>query len=251
MKAIAMSLRQGSMDAIRNATSVKPRIGRRIETGIRIYRREEARDIVRAATERGFGLAIHAIGNAAVDLALSAYEAAGDKLGTAGMPRIEHATFVDRELCARIAGVGAAVVAQPNFLGLPAFGAAPSIPGLRISPLRWLLDAGVLVAGSSDFPVAGFAPLDGVREAVTRRTTNGTVLEEDQCVDLHEAVALYTRSAAAVVGCLDSSGTLETGKRADLVVLDEPLDGAGALERARVRATIIGGQVVFGRPGPA
>jgi predicted amidohydrolase YtcJ len=60
-------------------------------------------------------------------------------------------------------GVGAAVVAQPYFLRLSAISSAPAISGLKLSPLRWLLDAGVRVAGSSDFPVAGFAPLDGIR----------------------------------------------------------------------------------------
>jgi len=247
----AMAIRLGSLDPARTALSLKPRFGRDIRTGISIYGRDEATRIVRAAADRGFALATHAIGNEAVEVALAAYEAAGPGLGRAGIPRIEHAIFLSRDLVSRIAGVGAAVVTQPAFMSLPAYANAPSIPGVRNAPLRWLLDAGVKVAGSSDAPVAGFEPLDGIRAALTRRTARGRVYEADQRVELHEALVMYTRTAAEVSGCLDRSGTLEAGKRADVVVLDRSLSPASALDAARVRATVVGGKVVFGTLGAA
>ena len=163
----------------------------------------------------------------------------------AGIPRLEHAAFLNPDLVSRIAGVGAAVVTQPHFVSTPAYGNAASIPGLRNAPLRWLLDAGVRIAGSSDFPVAGFDPLDGVRGAVHRRTALGHAYEPDQCISLHEALSIYTRVAAEVSGCGESAGTLAPGKRADLVVLDGPLS-AETLDAARVRTTVVGGDVVFG-----
>lgn len=241
----SMTLRQRSLAPIRASLSVQPRLGRRLRTGVSIYRREEAEPIVRDAVARGFSLAIHAIGNDAVDVALSAYERAGAALDRSGMPRVEHATFLDRELVARIAAVGAAVVAQPHFVSLPAYAAAASIPGIRNSPLRWLLDAGVCVAGSSDYPVAGFDPLDGVRSAVARRTSRGHVYEPDQRITLEEALVMYTRAAAKACGVLDRRGTLEPGKRADFVVLDRRLDDS-TLAEARVAATVIGGDVLHG-----
>jgi predicted amidohydrolase YtcJ len=64
---------------------------------------------------------------------------------------------------------------------------------------------------------------------------------------LHEALTMYTRSAAELSGCLDRAGTLAPGKRADLVVLDRALDDA-SLDAARVRATVIGGALAFGSP---
>ena len=248
LHAWAMALRQGSLAPVRNMLSLQPRVGLSIRTGISIYRRDEAREIVQAAVDRGFALATHAIGNDAIDVALSAYEAAGASLGAAGIPRIEHGTFLDRELVRRIAGLGVAVVTQPHFMSMPAYGAAPSIPGLRNAPLRWLLDAGAKVAGSSDFPVAGFDPLDGIRSAVTRRTSRGHAYEPDQRIELDEALVLYTRAAAEACACLDRCGTLEAGKRADLVVLDGPLGSGKDLDSARIRATVIGGDVVFGQP---
>ena len=251
VRALAMSVRLGSLEPLHTALSVKPRLGRKIRTGISIYHRAEANQIVRTAAERGFAVATHAIGNEAVDVTLAAYAAAGATLGRAGIPRIEHATFLSRDLVARIADLGAAVVTQPNFVSLPAYGSAPSISGVRNSPLRWLLDAGVKVAGSSDFPVAGFAPLAGIQAAVTRRTARGHAYEPDQCIAIEEALALYTRTAAEVCGCLDRCGTLEVGKRADLVVLDGPLPAAKQLDSTRVRATIVGGELVFGSLGTA
>ncbi len=240
---LALELR--SLDPIRNAFSVAPRVGRKVRTGIHIYERPEAREVVRAAVDRGFAVATHAIGNAAVDIALDAYETVGGRLGDAGRPRIEHATFLSDDLVDRIADVGAAVVTQPHFLSLPAFAQAPSIPRVKNGALRWLLDRGVLVSGSSDHPVGGFVPLDGVRSAVTRRTARGNVFEPDQCIELFEALTMYTRAAAEVCGCADECGTLEIGKRADLVVLDAPLTPT-SLAEAEVRTTVLGGRTVFG-----
>jgi predicted amidohydrolase YtcJ len=199
---------------------------------------------VRRACQVGFAVASHAEGNVAIDTALFAYERAGASLHRAGIPRLEHFIFAGAEHVARIAGVGAAVVAQPHFLSLPAFRAAPTIPSLRTKPLRWLLDAGVTVAGSSDYPVTGFDPLDGIRSAVSRHVPGLGVREPDQRIDLEEALVLYTRSAARVSGCADTCGTLEVGKRADVVVLSGPPP-----HRRGSRGCAGGGDVRRGRTG--
>lgn len=246
----ALALRERSLDPLRAAFSLAPKPGRALRTGVRIFGRDEARDVVRAAADRGFALALHAIGNEAVDIALSAFEAAGPSIDRKGAPRIEHGTFLSPSLVRRIADSGAAVVTQPHFMSLPAYESAASIPDIRNAPLRWLLDVGVTVAASSDHPVAGYAPLDGVRDAVSRRTPRGREYEPDQRVTLDEALAMYTRHAASVCGCLDRCGSLEAGKRADLVVLDGPLASASHLANARVSATVLAGETVFGNLSP-
>jgi predicted amidohydrolase YtcJ len=243
----AMAVRQRSLDVVRTALSVAPRWGRQVRTGIHIYRQDEARQVVSAAADRGFALATHAIGNDAVSMALSVYEAVGAPAHRAGIPRLEHAMVLDRELVTRIAAVGAAVVTQPHMVTLPMLGSAPEIPGMQSMAHRWLLDAGVRLVGSSDHPVVGFEPLDGIRGAVLRRTRNGDIFEPEQRVELTEALAMYTRVAAEVCGYGEEAGTLAEGKRADLVVLDRPLS-TSTLESARVRATVLGGELVFGAP---
>ena len=250
--AFALSIRRGTLDPVRTALSVRARLSRdgKLRSGITLYRPDEARKIVAAAADRGFAVATHAEGNEAMAGIVEAYEAAGPSLGRGGVPRIEHAIFVERELVPRIASLGCTVVAQPSFVGLPSFANAPSVPRLPGIPIRWLLDGGVNVAGSSDYPVVGFDPLDGMRRAVSRRSWRGTAYEPGQAISLDEALVLYTRAAAEAAGCLERSGTLERGKRADVVVLDRTISNVDDLENARVSSTVIGGNVVAGTLPP-
>lgn len=247
-KTVSLSVRTGSFDPVRTSLSVQPKMSKdgKLRSGISMYGPHEAERIVNGAMDRGFAVATHCIGNGAVDVALTAYERAGGRLADAGRPRLEHASFLDREAVARIAGCGAAVAVQPSFLSLPAYDSAVSVPGLRFFPLRWLLDSGVLVAGSSDFPVDEFDPLKGIRAAVDRRTTSGRSIEPDQQIGLDEALALYTRMGAEACGLGDRTGTLEPGKRADIVVFDGPLKDRRDLESVRVRATVVGGDLLHG-----
>jgi hypothetical protein len=237
----ARAIREGSLGPLRTARSTKLRLEKgKVRTGFRLYRPDEALDIVRAATSAGFAVATHAIGNDAIDLVLSTYE----KIPARRLRRIEHGTFLDRQMVKRAADLGVGITSQPAFVMHPTLGQVPSMPPLRYMPHRWLIDAGVKVAGSSDFPVAGFDPLDGVRGAVTRKTSSGGVHEPDQRIDLDEALALYTRTAAEISWAGEVCGTLEPGKRADLVILDPPISD---LENARVATTIIGGKTVWSR----
>lgn len=245
LRTAVMAIRTGSLDPVRTALSIEPRIGKKILSGIAIYRKEEAEKVVRAVTERGFSVATHAIGNRAIEVALDAYAAVGAGLHGAGTARIEHAAFLDRELAARMAGAGVAAVVQPGMLAMPMYATAVRIPGLPFFALRWMADAGVKLVGSSDHPVTTFDPLDGIRAAMFRKNARGVVVDEDQCLALDEALAMYTCTAAEVCGCLDRCGTLEPGKRADLVVIEGDL----AKSTARVRATVVAGETVFGQIG--
>jgi predicted amidohydrolase YtcJ len=243
----SMALRQRSLDPLRATFSVSPRFGADIRSGIAIYQAEDAAKVVAGILDRGHAVATHAIGNDAIEIALGAYEGETSRLHERAPARLEHAAFVDSELVRRIADVGAAVVTQPHLVTLPTYGSAASIPGLANLAHRWLLDAGVTLAASSDYPVHGFEPLDGIRSAVTRKTARGHAFEPDQCVTLDEALSAYTRVAAEVAGIAESAGTLEEGKRADLVILDRPLSEA-KLGDAQVRATFVGGELVHGSP---
>jgi predicted amidohydrolase YtcJ len=240
---LAMEL--GSLAPIRTSMSVKPRFGRKVRSGVAIYRAEEADRVVSALVERGFAVATHAVGNEAARIALDAYAAVGPSIHDAGPARLEHGSFLDRGLVARVADLGVTVVAQPSMLAMPSYASAPSVPGMPFFALRTLLDAGVRVAGSSDYPVVGFDPLDGVRAAVSRATLDGRIVDGAERVTVLEAIAMFTRDAAAACGSLSRTGTLEVGKRADFVVLDGELDDLASL---RVRETVVAGATLFRRP---
>lgn len=215
-----LSLRHRTVDPLRTALSVTPRLGRQIRTGIAIYRRDSARAIVARVSERGLGLATHAIGNEAIDTALDAYAAAGASLHRGGVPRLEHAAFASVAQARRMADLGIAAVVQPAMIAMPSMAGAAPIPGLPFMPLARLAAAGVALAGSSDYPVTTFDPLVGLRAAMGRTTAWGDTVDPEQRVDLDTALAMFTRGAAEVLGCADETGSLAPGKRADLVILD-------------------------------
>ena len=239
LRTVGLALALGSLDPVRVASSIEPRLGLDVRSGIAIYQQDEADRVVKGAVARGFGVAIHAIGNAAVEVAVGAYASAGQALFGSTVPRIEHASFLDRELVTRMAGGGIAAVVQPAMLTMNAFSTAARIPGLPFKPLRWLLEAGVPLVGSSDYPVQGFDPLFAMRTAIVRENARGVVVDPDQRLTRDEALAMYTRTAASVIGCLDQTGTLEVGKRADLCLVEGFSDD---LREARVRKTFVAGR---------
>lgn len=248
--AIARSARTGSVAPIESLRR-RVRFDEQLvmHTGIRYYERTPLRDLVGAASERGFGVAIHAIGNEAVDYAIDALGSTRARHASRIPPRIEHANVITADLARRCGDLGIAVVAQPDFLRLPAFADVPPVPGLLHKALRTLRDAGVLVAGGSDAPVTGYDPLDGIRSAILRRTRSGARLEPEQALTAYEALDLYTRAAAIASGALDVTGTIEPGKRADLVVLssDPCTASEDALDHIVVERTVLAGETVYER----
>lgn len=234
-----MSLRRRSLDPLRTALSIEPRLGRAVRTGIAMYRPEAARAIVGAAVARGFSLATHALGNDAIAIAIDAYEAVGAKLHGGGVARIEHAAFATPEQARRMADLGVAAVVQPAMLAMPSAAHAPTIPGLPFFPLARLLAAGVTLCGSSDYPVTTFDPLAAIRAATRRENLLGEVVDPEERIDLDAALAMYTRDAARVLGVGDETGTLAPNKRADVNVI-EGLEGPDP----RLMRTWVGGRAI-------
>ena len=242
---LGRALASRSLAAFRGAGDMRPRLGRdfTVRTGMPLLSLAEGRRLAEDACARGFSIAIHAIGNAAVDQAIDTLTQVRARHPETPPPRIEHACFLTPEAARRAADAGIAVVSQPAFVALPTFRELPIPHGLRLLAHRTLLEAGVRVAGSSDAPVSDFDPLVAMRRAVDRRSIAGRPLQSDEAIHPAQALALYTREAAYVSGCLDQTGTLEPGKRADLVVLSS--DPLVALEDTAVERTIVAGRVVY------
>ncbi|MEJ7813504.1 MAG: amidohydrolase [Gemmatimonadaceae bacterium] len=243
-------LRTRSLAPLRFGLRAHARLGRdlRIHTGVHYYE-TDASSVAFAsrAVERGWALAIHAMGNEGVEQALSTLAAVRARHRDSPPPRIEHAMLASRESFARASRDGITLVVQPSFVTVPAVTDAPPLDPLVVLGFRSMLDAGARVAASSDAPVTTFAPLDGVRSAVERRTASGEALTPEEAVSVREALAMYTREAARACGCLDTTGTIEPGKRADLVILsDDPCRvPVSSLSDVRVEETVLGGATVF------
>lgn len=204
---------------------------------------------VRTNVRRGFQVAIHGNGDAAIDCILDAVENARPETGLF-RPVIIHAQMTRADQIQRMKRIGAI----PSFFSLHTYywgdrhlerflGSARAI---NISPTRWALDAGVPFAVHSDSPVVPVDSMLMLWATVNRVTTSGKVLGPDQRIPVQAALRAMTINAAYQYGVEKEVGTLETGKLADLVILSQnPLRHAVDLRRIRVIETIVGGKPVF------
>lgn len=205
-----------------------------------------------AAHVGGWQLALHAIGDRAVDAALDIVEQAQR---AAPRPdarhRIEHAGLVRPDQLTRMAAAGVTAVVQPRFLVEFGDDYARIMGRPRADWLyrgRGFLAAGVPLAGSSDRPVADGAPLRAITFLVTRRSSSGATIGADEAVTVEQALHAYTTGAARACGLDDVVGSLEPGKAADLVVLaDDPRRVAPeAIENIGIRTTVLAGEPTSG-----
>jgi predicted amidohydrolase YtcJ len=200
----------------------------------------------------GWQLAVHAIGDRALDVALDGIEAAqGARPRPEARHRVEHAGLVRPDQLLRMARLAVTAVIQPTFLYAYGDDYAAVLGPDRAGFLyrgRGFLDAGVRVAGSSDRPVADGAPLRAMGFMVDRRTCSGQLVGPGEELTVTEALEAYTVSAAWACGAERWAGSISPGKQADFVVLAEdprrvPPARIPAIE---VVATLVGGEVLYG-----
>ncbi|MCX2949628.1 amidohydrolase [Lentzea sp. NEAU-D7] len=199
----------------------------------------------------GWQLAIHAIGDRAIDFTLDAVqEAQRQRPRPDARHRVEHCGLVRPDQLGRIAALGLVPVVQPTFLH--AYGDDYSeIMGPRRAPWmyrgRSFLDHGITVAGSSDRPVADGAPLRAIEFMVRRRSSSGRAVGPDEAITVEEAIRAYTLGGAYACRKEHVLGSLTPGKLADLVVLGEDPRTSDAIAEIPVLATAVGGTLTTQR----
>ena len=217
--------------------------------GLQTMDRERFTEIVRLLNQRGWRVATHAVGDAAIDLVLDAYERANAQSPIAGRRwSIEHAFIGRRDHLPRMKSLGLALALQNHlYLAGPSlvryWGAARAA---LTTPVRMYLDAELPVSSGTDAPVVPYPPLWTLYHFVTRDTISGGVLGPDQRVTRAEALRMATMGNAWLMMEEAEKGSIEKGKLADLVVLsDDPLTcPEPRLRDATVLLTIVGGRVV-------
>ena len=207
-----------------------------------------------AADSAGIQLAIHAIGDRAIALVLDIFDSVAAAHGPRDRRlRVEHAQHLRPDDFARFAELGVIASTQPYHAIDDGRWAEKRIGSERIKAtyaFRSFLDAGVHLAFGSDWTVAPLAPLLGVYAAVTRRTIDGRFPDgwtPEQKITIEEALLAYTASNAYGMYRERRLGRLVPGYLADFVLLSEDLTAIppAQIESVRVRATIVGGRVVF------
>jgi predicted amidohydrolase YtcJ len=233
------------------AAMLDPYANRPDHRGDLLFTRE---DFIAAAVEidkRGMQIAIHAIGDAAVRLALDGYEAAAKANGPRDRRhRIEHVEMLHPDDLGRFAELGVIASMQPPHAPLredeTTVGIGPDRAGMAYA-WRTIADTGAVVAFSSDWPIVPISPLAGIQAAMTRQ--NWVAGLPDQRLTLQEVLAAYTCNGAYVGFAEGLTGTIRTGMKADLALLsadieNTAIDRIGALE---VDLTLFDGRVTHER----
>lgn len=225
------------------------------DRGLLVNTGEDLEAWTAAADAAGLQVAVHAIGDRAIRLQLDVYERVAAKNGPRDRRfRIEHAQHIAPEDLPRFASLGVIPSMQP-YHAIDDGRWAERVIGARRSEttyaFRSLIDSGAPPAFGSDWPVAPATPLEGIYAAVTRRTLDGEHPDgwvPSQKISVEESLRAYTKDAAHAGFQEASLGTLESGKLADLVILDRDLFAIPAEEIRDVKivATMVGGKVVFG-----
>ena len=219
-------------------------------SGIMLVEPDELSTLVQEFDGLGLQVAIHAQGDRAIAAVLDAFETVIGREGTnPRRHRIEHGGAFTGPLIVRASAMHVPVVSQPGFFSTLGDGFIASFGPARaqdLYPFRSMRRAGLVVAGSSDAPVIGASPWQGIRDAAQRRTRSGSVMGSGERLTVHEALEMYSKAAAFASHWETELGSLESGKWADLIVVDEnPLDTSiEDLGDIRVLATMVAGEVV-------
>ena len=209
---------------------------------------------------RGFVVKTHAVGDHAARITLDAIEAARKINGDSGIRHeVSHCPFVtpvDRE---RFAQLGAVAEMSPK-LWFPNAGTAGQLRVLgeeRVETchaFKSMLKAGVEMTYGSDWPAAApdANPWSGLAGMISRQNHSGLypgTVGADEAISLDEALPLFTQQGARALGMESETGSLEPGKWADFIVLDDPLDTMSPenIAKIQVRATYWKGRKVFSR----
>lgn len=210
---------------------------------------DELREMIVQAHALGWQVGVHTQGDRAMEITLQAFEAA-QRRHRCEDPRfrIEHAGFPTPEQLRRMADLDVITINQPRYLydSGDEFLVRLGERAHRLQPLREELELGIRVVLSSDSDVASYRPLDTIAAAVSRRTLQGQPIGADQALTVEEAIRAHTIDAAFSIGMEDRLGSLETGKLADLVVLDgDPFAAPEAAAEMEVWMTVLDGTVAY------
>ncbi|UGQ24012.1 amidohydrolase [Brucella anthropi] len=238
----------------RTAWMSKPYLGDDDNIGVQILPDAELEALVLDAHKKGYQLACHAIGDAAIGQLITAYEKA---LAAHPDPdrrhRIEHCGFSTPEQHERMKKAG--IYPCPQQVFIYDFGDAYiSVLGeeraISSYPLKTWKDLGFKPATGSDSPVCHPNPYPNIYSMLTRETGKGTVMDTRECVTIEEALQVYTEFGAFSQKLENVKGKLVHGQVADIAVFSRNMLTAKPeeiLNDTHCVLTMRDGEVVFER----
>ncbi|MEX2518526.1 MAG: amidohydrolase [Paracoccaceae bacterium] len=235
----------------RTAWMKTPYKGEPDNIGVRMLPDQEVEALVRSCHDKGYQMACHAIGDAAIEQLVTAYEKA---LAASPDPdrrhRVEHCGYSTPEQEARMKAAG--ILPAPQMAFIHDFGDS-YIAGLgeeralRSYPIGAWMRMGLKPSTGSDSPVCSPNPFPNLHAMRTRKTGKGTVMGDNERLTPEEALQAYTENGAWSQKAEGSKGKLVTGQWADIAVFDNDLltvEPEILLSGTRCLLTLLEGRIV-------
>lgn len=221
--------------------------------GVAIQSLEELKQLVLKARIYDMPVAIHAIGDLALQYVLDAIESHPVKNGL--RDRIIHAQIIDVELIERLKRLPVVLDIQPRFVAtdFPWVVERLGIERVRMSYVwKTFLKEKLLCAGGSDAPIEPIDPLLGIHAAITRRKPeeDHEGYNHEERLTPYEAIQLFTLGSAFAIGEENSRGIIAKGYLADFTVLDRDILNfrhPDEILEANVLKTIVDNSVMYER----
>lgn len=223
---------------------------------------ENLKKFIAKLNAAGYQMHIHSMGDGSARVAVDCYEYSAQQNGPGDYRNIiAHLTLIHPDDIKRAGELGVYGSMQPNWWYMePVFGALEgrNLGPERIQaeyPTRDMVDAGMTISGSIDYPVLpDFRPLVGMQSGATRqspypgqRDDPATIRSIEQKLTQQEMLEVYTINGAKQMRMEDKIGTLEVGKKADMVVLDQNIVACDpkVIADTKIFYTIMNGNIVF------
>lgn len=220
------------------------------ERGMLLYTDEEMEKLVRKAHDMKKQVAVHAIGDRALEQVLRMYEQVQAEKKQANIRhRVEHVIISNDRLLEKMKQLGVVAIPQPAMIHTTGDLHNGNVAGgaYHYMALRSFFECGLHPAGSSDSPVEDADPMLGMYAAMKRESVTGNVFNQEECISLKEALQMYTIHAAYAAFEEKDKGTIERGKLADFTVLPKGFIrfSAEQVKETKAEMTIIDGVIRY------
>lgn len=220
------------------------------DSGILYYTEDEIYEVLGKAHRLGYQITVHAQGDKAIEMYLNCVERAlNDHPRENHRHRIEHAGISTPDLQERMKQLNMIPIPNPPFpfeFGesyMKNYGDRTEF----MYPAKDFIEQGIIAAAGSDAPVTHFNPLLGIHTAINRKTKDGVLFGQSQQVSKEQAIKMYTWNGAYASFEEEIKGSIEVGKLADLVILNDSILSCenDKIKDLEVITTIIDGEIVY------
>ena len=220
-----------------------------------LWPRAKMQEEITAANEAGIQVRLHCIADGSVRMALDMYEEAEKRTGRKDLRNtIEHIENIHPDDIRRFKELDVVASMQPYHLILSNNDKIVRLGKKRCRyewPMKSITNTGAAFAVGTDYPVVGLDPFQTIYAAVTRKDADGRISGQNpwEAIDMATVLKGYTYGAAYVYQAEDRTGSIEEGKCANLIVLDQNLFTIDPekIPDTKVVWNILEGQTIYDR----